>query len=116
MNEPLLDERILEELVANTDAGFVRELLDTYLDDSPRLLDELRSGLAAQSPETVRRAAHSLKSNSASVGALSLSAQAKALELTAKSGQLDSAADRIDEIAARYGLVAEALRTWPHAQ
>ena len=26
--------------------GFVRELIDTYLDDSPRLLDELRQGLS----------------------------------------------------------------------
>jgi CheY-like chemotaxis protein/HPt (histidine-containing phosphotransfer) domain-containing protein len=115
MNEPLIDTRVLEELVANTDAGFVRELLDTYLDDSPRLLDELRTGLSANSAETVRRAAHSLKSNSASVGALGLSAHAKALELEAKAGQLQGAAARIDEIAASYALVAEVLRAWTHA-
>src|SRR6185503_19357216 len=70
MTEPLLDQTTLDNLVATTDADFVRELVDTFLDDSPRLLADMRQALADGNAETLRRSAHSLKSNSASLGAM----------------------------------------------
>ncbi len=46
------------------------------------MLDDLRRSLAAQNADQFRRAAHSLKSNSNTFGALTLGAMAKELELT----------------------------------
>ena len=59
------------------------ELVDTFLEEAPRMLDELRAALAAKDADRFRRAAHSLKSNSNTFGALKLGAMARDLELSA---------------------------------
>jgi HPt (histidine-containing phosphotransfer) domain-containing protein len=116
MSEPVLDQTTLDNLRLTTDAEFVRELIDTFLDDSPRLLNEMRQALASGSAEVLRRAAHSLKSNSASLGAQGLSSQAKELELAGKAGQLEGAGPQVDRLAAAYAQVERALRAWQDAQ
>ena len=112
MTEPSVSITTLDELAGSTDRDFVRELIDTYLDDSPRLLAEMRQGLAENQPGTVQRAAHSLKSNSASLGAHGLSAHAKELELAAKANDLSKAPAKIDQLAALYAQVESDLKTW----
>ena len=103
MTEPVVSRATLDELAGSTDREFVRELIDTYLDDSPRLLAEMRQGLAENQPGTVQRAAHSFKSNSASLGAHSLSAHAN---------DLAKAPAKIDQLAALYAQVESELHTW----
>ena len=115
MSQPVIDAATLEQLVANTDRDFVAELLTTYLDDSPRLLTDMRQALAGGSAPNFQRAAHSLKSNSASVGAMGLSAQAKELEMLGRAGQLEGAAEKLDTLAAAYAQVEAALRAWGNA-
>jgi len=73
---------------------------------------DLRQALAAGNAPNFQRAAHSLKSNSASVGALGLSAQAKELEMIGRSGQLTGAAEKLDALAASYAEVEAALKAW----
>ena len=109
---PAIQAATLDELAAATDHDFVRELIDTYLDDTPRLLAEMRQGLAESQPATVQRAAHSLKSNSASLGAQALSAQAKELEMAAKAGDLASAPAHIERLASLYAQAEAELRNW----
>jgi HPt (histidine-containing phosphotransfer) domain-containing protein len=91
-------------------ADFIRELIDTYLEETPQLLAQLRQALAAGDAEAFRRAAHSLKSTSASFGALTLSTQARELELIAKSGELTAVGDKIDNLSAAYAQAAQALQ------
>jgi HPt (histidine-containing phosphotransfer) domain-containing protein len=69
----------------------------------------MRAGLEASDPEQVRRAAHSLKSNSASFGAIRLSRATRELEMIAKSGSLEGAASRLVEVAAEYERLAPVL-------
>ena len=64
-----------------TGAEFVGELVDTFLEEAPGMLAELRSARADGNAERFRRAAHSLKSNGNTFGALSLAALARELEL-----------------------------------
>ena len=115
MSQPVLDSAVLDQLIADTDREFAAELVTTYLDDSPKLVADMRQALAEGSAPNFQRAAHSLKSNSASLGALGLSAQAKALEMLGRSGQLDGAAEKLDELAAGYAEVESALRAWAEA-
>jgi len=77
-----IDMESLDELEHSVgdDREFVRELVETYLDDAPTLIAHIASGISAGDVERVNRAAHTLKSNSASVGALGLSAMARELE------------------------------------
>ena len=69
------------ELQDATGAEFVAELVDTFLQEAPAMLDDLRHALAARDADTFRRAAHSLKSNGNTFGALALGALARDLEL-----------------------------------
>ncbi len=114
MAETLIDTAVLDQLIATTDAAFVEELLGAFLDDSPQLIAALRQALAEEDVEAFRRAAHSLKSNSASFGAVNLSALAKELEMIGKTGRLDGAGDALEPLAAEYDRVERALKEWQH--
>jgi HPt (histidine-containing phosphotransfer) domain-containing protein len=114
MSESPIEPRVLQALASSTDAAFVAELLSTFFEDSPRQISALRTALAEGDADAFRRAAHSLKSNSASLGAMGLSARAKELEMMAKAGSLDGAAAAVDDLAGEYARVENALREWRH--
>jgi HPt (histidine-containing phosphotransfer) domain-containing protein len=72
--DPTALDSVLE--MAGGDRSFVVEVIDDYLEDSSRLLESLRDA----SGDDLRRAAHSLKSTSASVGAGRLAALCAEIE------------------------------------
>ena len=92
------------------DAAFLKELVDAYLDSTPGLFAAMRQAAAAGDAAGLQRAAHTLKTGSASMGALALAALCKNLEDMGRAGVLESAAERIDAAAAAYDDVAAALR------
>jgi hypothetical protein len=89
-----LDPAALESVLAMAggDRSFVLEVIDEYLEDSARQLAALNEA----DGEDRRRAAHTLKSTSASVGA------ARLAELC---GQIERAGDDVEE-----QLIADAAR------
>jgi HPt (histidine-containing phosphotransfer) domain-containing protein len=105
-----LDPAALERLRATMGAGFLDELLSTFLEDSQELVGTLRRALGDGDVDSFRRAAHSLKSNAASFGAATLSTLARDLETLAKSGSLDGAAPGVERLADECARVARALR------
>ena len=80
MNEKPIDLAVYSELQAATGVEFVAELVNTFLEEAPGMLAELRKARADGNAERFRRAAHSLKSNANTFGAVSLAAQARELE------------------------------------
>ena len=80
MSAPTIDAATFEALKETAGAEFVLELVDTFLQEAPVMLADLRRALAADDAEKFRRAAHSLKSNSNTFGALALAAMARELE------------------------------------
>lgn len=64
----------LHELDPQGHSGLVQRVLATYTLSLQRLLDQVRTARRAGEGDAVRHAAHTLKSSSASVGALALSA------------------------------------------
>jgi histidine phosphotransfer protein HptB len=106
MSPAEIDPHTFDELQANAGADFVLELVDTFAEEAPRLLAELRSALAAGAAERFRRAAHSLKSNSSTFGATRLATLARALEL----GGLPPDVDALDALAPEIDTTLEALR------
>ncbi|MBI4769930.1 MAG: response regulator [Chloroflexi bacterium] len=114
MPAEVLDRTTLDNLAATADAGFVRELINAFLEDSPQLLSEMRRALADGNADAFRRAAHSLKSNGASLGALGLSALAKRLELKGKAGDLAGVNAGVEQLVAEYDRVERVLRDWRH--
>ena len=91
------------------DTAFLAEMIDTYLADSPQLLTDLGQAVAAGDAELLRRAAHSLKSNSENFGAHALAAIARALEELGKRGELAGAAALVAKGTAEYERVQPAL-------
>ena len=106
MTDDPIDAATFAELQDTAGADFVGELVGTFLEEAPQMLAELRSALAEASAERFRRAAHSLKSNSQTFGALRLGEMARALEL----GGLVSDGTRIDALQAEYELASAALQ------
>jgi HPt (histidine-containing phosphotransfer) domain-containing protein len=104
-----IDAARFAELQATAGADFVVELIDTFLLEAPGLLAELRAARAAGDADGYRRAAHSLKSNGHTFGAMALGAQARAIELA---GLGDPAADaaRITALEQEYARAARALQ------
>ncbi len=67
---------------------FVAVLLDSFSEDAPRLLQQLRAGLGAGDRESVQRAAHTLKSNAQTFGASHLASLCAELEAAVRTGHL----------------------------
>lgn len=114
MSESPINQATLDELVQSTDSDFVKDIIDTFLDDTPKMLGEMNQALTTNDTEAFQRAAHSLKSNSASFGAMRLSAYSKEMEMLGKVGNLAGVADRLAEMAAEFERVKVVLRAWQH--
>jgi len=109
MAEPIIDAATFDALKETTGADFVVELIDTFLDEAPLMLADLRRGLAEADADRFRRAAHSLKSNSHTFGAMTLGAMARELEVGGLArAQADATA--IDALVAEYQRAAAALK------
>jgi HPt (histidine-containing phosphotransfer) domain-containing protein len=109
MADPI-DRTVFSELQATAGADFVVELVATFFEEAPRMIAELRAAQAAGAAERFRRAAHSLKTNANTFGAMALGAQARTLEL----GGLPPDASGIDALQAQYDTAATALKELAH--
>ncbi len=109
MAEPTIAQGTYAELQATAGEDFVRELVDTFLEEAPAMLDELRVALAAGDAEAFRRAAHSLKSNGDTFGAHTLGAMARELELKGLDHAQQSNPPALDALAEEYARVRAAL-------
>jgi HPt (histidine-containing phosphotransfer) domain-containing protein len=114
MSEPAIDRVTFNDLQATAGAEFVTELVDTFLEEAPLMLCELRAASAERSADRYRRAAHSLKSNALTFGATALAAQARDLEL--KGLAADAAADGpgLDALEQGYTRAAAELKALRH--
>jgi HPt (histidine-containing phosphotransfer) domain-containing protein len=92
------------------DREFLAELVETYLADSPSLFAELRAAVAADDAASARRAAHTLKSTSASFGAQRLSGMCREIEAAAAAGNLVGLDESVELAATEYARVEVELR------
>jgi HPt (histidine-containing phosphotransfer) domain-containing protein len=102
-----IDPIAFAELQASAGADFVRELIDTFLEEAPPMLAELREALAGARAEPFRRAAHSLKSNASTFGAATLAAMARDLELQGLAAATPAA---LAALAQQYAAAAAELK------
>lgn len=71
---------LLIEMIGPDEPAAILDLLDIYLADSTRQVNELQASFDARDLKTVHRIAHSMKSSSATFGALELSGYCEQLE------------------------------------
>jgi two-component system, sensor histidine kinase and response regulator len=80
------DPDVLRDMLGN-DTELAREIIAEFLVDARQQIDSLHKAVSLDSPERVRRQAHTLKGASAAVGALALQQQAVSLEEEARSAE-----------------------------
>ena len=91
--------------------NILMRVVRSYLDDSVSVIDQLRDAVMSGDLETVYRLAHTWKSSSASVGAMTLSDLCKELEQRASKGGDESVLDlvtRVESETRRAGVALEA--------
>jgi HPt (histidine-containing phosphotransfer) domain-containing protein len=89
----ILDMRVIEslkELGGDDDPGLVLELIGMFLEDAPGRMSDIQASLARGDIASLERAAHTLKSSSANIGAARLSAYCRSMEELARKQQLDN--------------------------
>jgi len=110
---PTIDQAALDNIRALGRKGappILDKIIDVYFKDSRKLLDTLRDSIAkGDAPEIVQRAAHTLKSSSANLGATPLAALCRELEALAREKQLDGAPALLAEIEGLHPSVCAAL-------
>jgi HPt (histidine-containing phosphotransfer) domain-containing protein len=102
----------LGDLVGD-DPELLGSLVDVFLEEAPVRLSELRSGLESGDAVLLGRAAHTLKSNALTFGALELADLSERLELMARGGDLSEARALVERAAIEWMRVEplfEALR------
>jgi two-component system sensor histidine kinase/response regulator len=85
------------------------KVIDLYLGSSPKLLDSMRTAAGSRNTESIRVAAHTMKSASANLGAFALADLCKELEMKGRNGAIDGILPFVAEVEEEYGRVKIAL-------
>jgi HPt (histidine-containing phosphotransfer) domain-containing protein len=111
MTDAPIDAAVFANLVEMTggEMDFVDELVDTFLEDGRRQIDALHAAQAAGDVEALVRPAHSLKSGSLNVGALTLGGLCRELEEASRRGVVPDSAERVRRIADSFAAAQASL-------
>ena len=110
-----LDPKVLQDFrnaMGDSADEFLAELIDAYLEDSPNLLQQMREAIAPGNFKAMKDAAHTLKSSSASLGAIALSKLCQQLENVGRSPSISTkdASAMVSQIESEYERVKLALQ------
>jgi HPt (histidine-containing phosphotransfer) domain-containing protein len=107
-----LDARVLDslrELGGDDDPGLLNELIGIFLEDAPLRMKDIETALRNGDIKLLERAAHTLKSSSANIGALGLAGICRRMEDLARAQDADSCRPLYEESSASLASVALAL-------
>jgi HPt (histidine-containing phosphotransfer) domain-containing protein len=105
-----IERSMIDRLRRDLGDEIVVELLGDFFEAFPRRLSEMHRALVTGRPAELHRAAHTLRSNSASLGASKLVSLSRQVEELGKSGRLDEEVRALlDEIDKEYDAAKPAL-------
>jgi len=107
IDQSVLD--VIRDMEDEDDPDMLAEIIGLYLDKSAELLRSLQAAIANKDAESMRVAAHTLKSSSANVGARVLADLCRELEEQGRSGTLDNADTKLSHLNEEYRRVDVAL-------
>jgi HPt (histidine-containing phosphotransfer) domain-containing protein len=102
---------VYREIMGEEADAFIADIIDTYLNNAPLLLKAMQEGLAQNNVNSLIRAAHTLKSNSATVGAGALAKLSAEIEQQANSGDLNEMDFKIALAADEFARVLAAFKS-----
>lgn len=112
--QAIIDMPTYNQLKEQMGGDFIVELIDTYNEETQVLIDQLGQALASGEAVSFGRYAHSIKSSSASFGALTFSQLARELEMMGKSNDLSAAGDKVEQLAREFIKVKQSLEDLKH--
>jgi len=108
---PILNVDTFQSLRQSIDDDLIfSDLVTIYLNSAENLLEEIQLAFVNQDPSQFSLSAHSLKSTSASIGAVRLSQLCKYLEQVGKTGKLSISSDVLDLLTNEYEQVIKAIK------
>jgi HPt (histidine-containing phosphotransfer) domain-containing protein len=106
-----IDAKILQSLqdMVKGDRVVFAQLIECYLTETPRLLQDISTAIRTQDTQTIWKTAHQLKSSSASIGAIALAQLCKVLEIQGRSSKLENILELLSQLYQEYEQVKAAL-------
>jgi CheY-like chemotaxis protein len=117
-NQELLDPKALERLrkMVGGETAMLTMVIESFLDDSPRLMAALRLAATQGDRQALYVAAHTLKSLGDNFGATAFAQVCREIEGSAQAGSLATAAEQLQSIEQAYAQVRSALVSLQHEQ
>ena len=108
-----IDAQVLQafrEMVGDSADVILAEMIDCYLEDTPKLLSAIATAVAQGDVQQLRHASHTLKSSSATLGAMTLSNLCREIEVMCRLENTEYAVDKLPQLEAEYERVQAALQ------
>ena len=107
-----LDTTALDQLLklVGGDKGNYFKLLDSFLEETPKLLEGIHNAFENTDNDLLRRMSHTLKSTCRDFGALQLSNLGAKLEAISKTDSMEGVPELIEQAEMEYGSVSNALK------
>ncbi len=111
-NSVKIDAKVIASLrkILRGDSAAFAELIECYLTEAPKLVENISTAIATQDAQTLWKTAHQLKSSSASVGAMTLAQVCKQLEAQGRSNKFQSSLEVISHLHQEYEQVKTDLK------
>ncbi|WP_299409217.1 response regulator [Acaryochloris sp. IP29b_bin.148] len=105
MEPTIIDPTVLDnfrQLAGENATLLIADLLSTYLEDAPGLVDNIQQAVDKANPKALSEAAHALKSASANLGAKQLSTLCAEAETLGRVGSMEGAQETTAQISQAY--------------
>jgi PAS domain S-box-containing protein len=108
---PALDLALLAKCwkIMDNDPEQLALLVNLFLENSPKLIAEMRAAIAHADAPALEQAAHSLKSSSAALGAMIMSGICRLLEDGGRAGSIEGATEKLAQLEHEFERAQRAL-------
>ncbi len=111
MHKPAIDTAVFNKISELMDDS-LGDFIETYLQNSPKLLQNINQALTEADLDSIFQNAHQLKGGSGSIGAMRVFQIAKQLEEDAREGSSEGLDDLFASLQSAYEKVAVELKTY----
>ena len=91
------------------DKALLKEIIGAFLEETPRLLIQMREAVEAKNVAELQRAAHTLKGSLQTLGCQQPAAQARQIEVSAEKARFQTASDLLEAFEEMVGALEEPL-------
>ncbi|MBW4523054.1 MAG: Hpt domain-containing protein [Scytolyngbya sp. HA4215-MV1] len=112
MSKPIIDREAWQTFLGISEGGdyeFLQEVLDSYFEEAPKLIQDIQLAVLQGDAKKLQHAAHTLKSTSTVLGAVTLTELCNELEELGKAGATGIPLDRGEAVAQEYAKAKAAL-------